>query len=392
MSHHCISNVRLLDPGVGVVGSSLEIDNGTIVGIDTASPADPTFDGGGRLLTPGLIDMHIHGIGLHLFEATPEAMRGGLKMLPSVGVTSVCPTLYTVMCREKLNHLAALADACDVPDGARVPGLHLEGPFLKLPGAGATTIPGDVELLADLFAATHDRVAAMSISPDTENILPIVGWLAARGVQPFITHTRADYDQTVAAIEYGAQHATHFYDVFPLPDPTDGGVRPVGAVEALLADRRCTVDFICDGVHVHPGAIRLALAAKGFEGICLITDANIGAGLPAALYHRPSRLPIYVAPGKGARVEAPGDPRHGGLSGSALTMPEGIANLKKWLNLPEEQIWAMGTSNPARRLGLSDRGRITIGAAADLVLWDGSGDVPRAVRTWIGGNCVFKAT
>jgi N-acetylglucosamine-6-phosphate deacetylase len=338
-----------------------------------------------------MIDMHIHAIGHHLFEAGVDAMRQGLQLLPRYGVTSVCPTFYTVMYRDKLDQLAELAKAMDVPGGARVPGLHLEGPFLKLPGAGATTIPGDVELLVDMFAAVNHRVAAMSISPDSDNILPVIEWLTARGVESFITHTRADYEQTVAAIEAGARHATHFYDVFHLPEDTDGGVRPVGAVEAIVADPRVTVDFICDGVHVHPGAIRMALTAKGYEGVCLITDANIGAGLPAGLYDTPWGYPVQVAPGKGARVEDPSSDKHGCLAGSALTMPEGIANLKAWLDLPDEQIWAMGTSNPARRLGLTDRGRIAIGAAADVVLWDESADVPRAVRTWIEGKCVHEA-
>lgn len=391
MSRQRIGNIRALDPGVGVVGASVDIQGGRIVAIDSDEPNVQTLDGRGRLLTPGLIDLHTHAIGHHRFEVSPDAMRGALRLLPSFGVTSVSPTLYTVMYREKFDQLAALAEAVDVVDGARVPGLHLEGPFLKLPGAGATTSPGDVQLLSDMFAAAADRIAVMSISPDTDNILPVICWLVDRGVQPFVTHTRADYEQTVEAIEAGARHGTHFYDVFFSPEPTDHGVRPVGAVEALLADDRCTVDFICDGVHVHPGAIRLALAAKGYQGVCLITDANIGAGLPAGVYDVPGRYPITVAPGKGARVEMPSSEKHGCLAGSALTMPEGIANLKQWFDLPEQQVWAMGTCNPARRLGLTDRGRIEVGAAADVVLWDESGRVPQAVRTWIGGRCVFTA-
>ena len=79
------------------------------------------------------------------------------------------------------------------------------------------------------------------------------------------------------AIDAGATHATHFYDVFPLPEETDPGVRPVGAVEAFLGHPKSTIDFICDVVHVHPGAIKAALAARGWQNVMAITDSNIGA-------------------------------------------------------------------------------------------------------------------
>src|SRR5262249_45336740 len=150
-------------------------------------------------------------------------------------------------------------------------------------------------LLKDMLAACQDRVAIMSISPDQKNVLPVIVHLKERGIVPFITHTRASVEQTQAAIEAGARHATHFYDVFPVPEEKDPGVRPVGAVEAILADRRVSVDFISDGVHVHPTAIRAAVAAKGWAGVILITDSNIGAGLPSGQYDTPWGYPVHVS-------------------------------------------------------------------------------------------------
>ena len=133
-------------------------------------------------------------------------------------------------------------------------------------------------------------------------------------------------EQTEAAIEAGARHATHFYDVFPVPEETDAGVRPVGAVEAILADSRVSVDFICDGVHVHPAAIRAAVAAKGWEKVMLITDSNIGAGLPPGEHDTPWGYRVRVAPGDAARHATKGF-----LAGSALTMDVGMKNLLRWL-------------------------------------------------------------
>jgi N-acetylglucosamine-6-phosphate deacetylase len=276
-------------------------------------------------------------------------------------------------------------------DAACLPGFHLEGPFLAITGAGADTLPGDLVLLKELLAATGDRVTAMSVSPDTPDIIPVIEHLAACNINVFITHTRATPEQTAAAIDAGARHATHFYDVFPVPAETDPGVRPVGAVEAILADRRCTVDFIADGVHVHPTAIRAAVVAKGWAGVSLITDSNIGAGLPAGIYETPWGFPIKTSPGNAARIDMPGHKSHGGLAGSSLTMDRGISNLRRWLNLPEEHVWAMGTANPARIAGLQSKGGLHPGMDADFVLWDEDSDGDLcACQTWVGGRCVYR--
>jgi N-acetylglucosamine-6-phosphate deacetylase len=154
-----------------------------------------------------------------------------------------------------------------------------------------------------------------------------------------------------------------------------------------LADPRCSADFIADGVHVYPTIIRATMAAKGPKNVMLITDSNVGAGLPPAIYNTPMG---DIVTDKAARLHCPGSPEHGGLAGSTLTMDRGMANLLAWLNLPEEQIWAMGTSNPARLLGLRNKGTLRVGADADIVLWDQTDGSLRASQTWVGGRCVFQ--
>ncbi|MEX0776847.1 MAG: amidohydrolase family protein [Phycisphaeraceae bacterium] len=386
-----IQNVRAMQPGEGIVASSVLIDGGRITALDPHDVAADVarFDGDGRLLTPGLIDVHIHGIEQHFFEQSPEALVAGVERLPRYGVTTVLPTLYTVMRRGALPRLEALGAALDRCRGSSAPGFHLEGPFLALPGAGAATLPGDLVLLEEILAAAG-KVLAMSVSPDTPGILPLIQRLRERGITVFLTHTRASVEQTTAAIDAGARHATHFYDVFPLPQETDPGVRPVGAVETILADPRVTVDFIADGVHVHPMAIKAALAAKGRRGVILITDANVGAGLPAGTYDTTWGYRVKVSPSNAARIDLPGDPRDGGLAGSALTMNVGMSNLLRWLDLPAHDVWAIGSANTARMLGMSDRGELRVGASADLVLWDQGGTALSAVRTWVGGQCVHE--
>lgn len=399
-----IADVQVMEPGKRVAPGSVLIRNGKIDSIELTTAHTPPgavrVEGHGRLLTPGLIDLHTHGIHEYLYERSPEDILRGSAILPRYGTTCALPTLYKVLSRNDLTRLGQLADALDQVQTVRFPGFHLEGPFLALPGAGADTLPGDLKLLQDLYDACRGYVAAMAVSPDTPNILPVIEWLVEQGVLPLITHTRATTAQALAAIDAGACHATHFYDVFPLPVETEPGVRPAGMLEAALADPRVSVDFIADGVHVEPLAIKAALAAKGFEGIILITDSNIGAGLPPGVYDTPWGYPVRV--GDAARIESPGSPIHNGLAGSALTMDRGMRNLLQWLaggNAPanrrgdgrhvplsHEQVWAMGTSNPARLLRIPG-GVIRAGADADLVLWDN--DLTAAV-TWVGGQTVWE--
>ena len=406
-----IFNARVMQPGEGLVGTWLRISGQKIAQFGTRLPDDSAVeengaaevhrvDADGRLLTPGLIDVHTHGICQYAYESGPDELIKALGEAPRFGTTCLLPTLYELVTKERLGQLAELAAALDDVDRVAVPGFHFEGPFVANTGAALKTLVGDVGLLESLVEATGGRMAAMSLSPETKNVLPVIERLHSMRVPTFMTHTRASVEETQAAIDAGARHATHFYDVFPVPEEKDGGVRPVGAVETILADGRCTVDFICDGVHVHPMAIKAAIAAKGFCGVTLITDSNIGAGMPAGIYQTPIVGLVRVSPENAVRIDDPKHKFYGALAGSALTMDRGIFNLMRWLDLPAAQVWAMGTLNPARLIGLPDKGVIRAGADADLVLWkdesqdsglqDGETGLT-ALQTWIGGRCVYSA-
>ena len=396
MSDLVIHNVKALRPGVGVVGESIAVSNGRIVAIedDASLPRSDAsvdrVDGGGRLLTPGLIDIHVHGAERWLFESDVESMREGLNAQRKFGVTCILPTLYRVMNRASLAKLEALCAAIDDIKTVSVPGLHLEGPFLALPGAGSETVPGDLELLGDLLKASGGRVSAMSVSPDTPNVLPVVQRLRDNGVHGFMTHTAGSVQQARDLIDAGVHHATHFYDVFPIPEVSEPGVRPCGVVEAVLADERVSVDFIADGVHVDPVAIEMAVKCKGIEGVLAITDANVGAGLGDGQYDSPWGFKVRVREGDACRIHAPGEANDGMLAGSGLTMNKAVSNLIRWLDLPEHDAWAMASKSVADRLGLAGKGDLVRGGDADLVLWDRIGDELIANRTWVSGRCVYE--
>jgi N-acetylglucosamine-6-phosphate deacetylase len=383
-----LEHLDLLEPGGGIIAHSLAVDGGRVVALDPSEP-DPDWqrvDAGGRLVTPGLIDLHVHGWGRWSFDDGPDHFPRIIEGMHRHGVTGVLPTVVPTCDPAGLERMERIAAAVESTRELGSAGLHVEGPFVAEAGAACDTRRGDVGLLDDLLSACRGTVRAMTIAPDVENILPVIERLREREVAVFISHTRADYDQAQRAIDAGARHATHFYDVFYPPESVDGGVRPVGVVEAVLADPRCTVDFIPDGVHVHPGAIKLALAVKGPDGVAVVTDANVGAGLPEGVYDTPWGFPVEVGPRGGARNADPNHPKFGGLAGSALTMDAGLNHLRQWFDRPEEELVAMASSTPARIAGLEGKGRLAVGSDADFVLWDRCDDrlVPR--ETWIAGR------
>jgi N-acetylglucosamine-6-phosphate deacetylase len=395
MNEFVIQNARVFRADRPVALGYVHVSDGAIKstadGEPPASTACDRIDAAGQLLTPGLIDIHTHGIHTHNYDQGPEALTQAAKVLGQYGTTAVVPTLVPSKDGQYLNILSEFTARIDPVTGVSIPGVHVEGPFVAIAGAACDTRDGDCVLLDEILDACNGKAAAMSIAPEVFNVIAVIERLMERGVVPFITHTRASVEQTVAAIDAGACHATHFYDVFPFPPDTDPGVRPVGVVETILGDPRATCDFICDGVHVHPMAIRAAVAAKGPNGVVLITDSSIGAGLPPGRYETPWGYPVTVAAGDAPRIADEAHPMAGALAGSALTMNRGIGNLRRWLDLPDEAIWSMGTANPARVLGLSTKGTIEAGTDADLVLWRESDDCPEAIKTWVCGNVVYES-
>jgi N-acetylglucosamine-6-phosphate deacetylase len=303
-------------------------------------------------------------------------------------VTGFLPTVCPLPKGEDAQFLSKLANVRS--EGTEILGFHLEGPFLAITGALPPEAVGrnDAKRAAALIEAAQPYAAIFSISPELDGIKDLLPILTAGGKPVFITHTKAGISETQNAIEGGARHATHFYDVFYAPEESEPGVRPCGAVEAILADPRVSVDFILDGEHVNPVAVRMALQCKGPDRVCLVTDANIGAGLPPDCYHFGGEEVEFTYLGGPARFtqnsRAPG-----GLAGSGLTMDQAVRNAIRWLEVDLHQAIRMAAANPARVLGLDHvKGTIAEGFDADLVLLDRDLNVQ---KTWVGGQCVFSA-
>ena len=375
-----------------VPGGAVDVAAGRIVAIrkpgeKAARPADVRVDARGACLAPGFIDLHIHGLHEFLVDNGPEHLAAIAKLLPRYGVTGWLPTLSPRPRGEDSRLLATLSQART--SGAAILGFHLEGPFLALMGALPPEALGncDAARVEALMAAAAPHPAVFSISPEVPGVAEFIPLMHRDGAAVFITHTRASVRQTQIAIEAGARHATHFYDVFPVPPETDGGVRPCGVVEAVLADPRVTVDFILDGVHVDPVAVQMALECKGPGGVCLVTDAMVGAGCAPGRHFFGGEEVEFLAPGAPARMTE-NSRKPGGLAGSGLTLNLAVRNAMRLAGTTLPQAVRMASANPARVLGLEDKlGSISVGRSADLVLLDDKVDV---IQTWVAGESVYR--
>lgn len=364
----------------------LTIRQGKILEFNRSKPQGETVDFGDNYVVPGFIDLHIHGVHSFLMDNSPEDFVEICRILPQYGVTGFLPTVAPRPKGEDAKFLKQLAKKDT--SGSRILGFHLEGPFLKITGAlTADAISGaEQKRVKSLIEAVKPYKAIFSISPDVEGIEHLIPLMAENNTPVFITHTAASVKQTQRAIALGASHATHFYDVFPCPPVTDPGVRPCGAVEAILADERVSVDFILDGFHVDPVAIKMALINKrsGSGKVCLVTDANVGAGLEPGRFVFGNSGEIEFAY-KGAPARSVKDKR---LAGSGLTMDQALRNAINLLDLTLPDAVQLVSSNPAKVIGIDKyKGSLLPGYDADFTILNSELEIQ---QTWINGKCFFE--
>lgn len=376
---------RLLLGGAGAtaVDGAVVISQGKIVYLDV--PADPDCLPTRRLvapfIAPGLIDMQINGAFGFEVGDDPQALWGLAARLPATGVTAFLPTLVS---RNENEYPAALAafDAAALAAGsgaahvaAHMLGLHLEGPLLSLTRAGAhksDAIEGASAALIDRLADPA-RVRMITLAPERAEAVTLIARLRARGVIVSLGHTDASFDTCMAAIDAGATLATHIFNAM-----SPFHHRAPGATGAALTDDRVTALMIADGVHTHPAALRLAIRAKGIERLALVTDAVAGAGLPPG--------PTTLA-GRAITVDRTSARLADGmLAGSILTLDQAVRNAVAFARLSEAAAVHLASGVPARVLGLANKGHLSVGADADIVLLDQDLGV---MATFVGGVLAY---
>lgn len=375
---------RVLVDGTLVGPAEVGVEQGRITGV-TEGPGGPD---GLRLphgvLTPGLIDLQLNGAFGHDFVAADAtAWREVAAKLPSTGVTAFCPTFIT----GDLDTLtAALVRAAELRAKfaqepiARDLGVHLEGPFLS-PARVGTHPPRylrepTAELVDRLLLddAVRDALTLITLAPELPGALEAIRRIVATGIRVSAGHTDATAAEMSAAADAGATMVTHLFNA-----QRGLGHREPGVVGAALSDPRLTPGLIADLHHVVGPVCSLVLRVAG-ERTALVTDAMAAAGMPPGRY-RLGDVDVTLVEG-----DVPRNP-DGTIAGSALTLDVAVRNLIG-LGNPPARVLTSATRVPADALGRTDLGRLTPGAAADLVWWSDDWTV---LKTWVGGVVAYEA-
>jgi len=332
----------------------------------------------GELTTlPGFIDVHNHGaVGVDVMGASPDGLAEVSTYLATQGVTGWLATLVPGSDENYASVSTAVGQAMNDSRGARVLGIHYEGPFVNTAQCGALhteyfkTYRSPKDL--DSLPVPENSVCMTTMAPEVEGGVELVRELKRRGWVISIGHTRAELQVLDDACAAGARHMTHFMNAMaPLHH------RSPGPIAWGLSRDDVTVDLIADGVHIHTFMLRLLMKMKGTSGISLISDAIAAAGKGDGDYQIWGET-ITVKNGRTANAA-------GSIAGSVISMLDAVKLLHS-LGVPYTDLARMASSNPAKLLGIdNDCGSIEAGKRADLVALDQDGNVK---LTLVGGRSV----
>src|SRR5437764_6774550 len=375
------TNARLIFPNGIRDGLQVVVEEGKIAAIGERSLAyrkHEVMDLNGNYLAPGFIDLHVHGaLGRDTMEASAEAFRSICDFHASGGTTSLLLTTATAPLDEIVKVLQAVRDYRSAI--SPIVGVHVEGPFISKAKAGAQR----VEFIQDPSPAAvqqllehTDVLKRVTIAPELPGALEAIEIFHARGISVSGGHSDAWDEDARAAFDSGMRSVTHTFNCMSSARRR-GVYRVAGLLEFALGEPDITCELIADGHHVAPTLMRMLYRAKGRRGICLVTDATAGAGLPDG-----SRFSLF---GNDCLVE-------GGvclladrsaLAGSAAQMIDLVRTMVQKVDVPLHEAVAMAAQNPARAIGLQTKGQLAVGADADLVVL--SPDL-RVLRTFAGGE------
>jgi len=345
-----------------LVPGDLEIADGRVAQFGLSSPK------GRGLAVPGFLDLQVNGFGgIDVLDADADGYRRAGEALLATGVTSYLPTFITAPEERLVSALHQVPSSSDAP---RIPGVHLEGPFLSplrlgIHPAAARRDP-DPNLLDRLLAAGPVRL--VTLAPELAGADELIRILQARGVAVSCGHSNATSAEANAAFDSGVRTVTHLFNAMRPFHHRDPGI-----AGAALTRADVIVQVILDGVHLAPETANVIWRAAAGR-VALVTDAMAGAGLSDGSY-RLGGLEIEIRDGV---ARCPG----GALAGSTLTMIEAVRNLHA-LGASLEDAVTAATEVPARVLGLADAGRLAVGLPADIVVLT---DELEIARVLVGGT------
>lgn len=361
-------NARIVTPFRIIERGTLVTDGPTIAEVGTADeisiPRDTKrIDVQGNWLTPGFVDLLVHGGGGYGFaDMSKEALEKISEYYFRHGTTGMLAALYSKPEADMLADVRRISEFVHQETRSNIWGIHLEGPFINTELHGAMKAEylwqPDLPAWERLFDASRGTIRLMTIAPELPGVEAVMRAAARHGVVLSIGHSKATYQEVLNAIDNGAAHVTHMFNAMPVFHHRNPGV-----VVGALLHNELKIELIADGIHVHPAVMKLLYNIKGDGGIVLITDAIRAGGMKDGEYTFMDQTITVKA--KRAYL---GD---GTLAGSTLTMEEAVKNMVRLVDVPVTNAVRMASFNGAKVLGLSNRkGILAVGKDADLVVMD----------------------
>ena len=389
-----ISNGKLILPDQIIEGKNLYIMDGKIMAITNEMldlPNLMVIDAKGLYVSPGFIDIHVHGGGGHDFmDNDPEGYIEIAKTHARYGTTSMNPTTMSGNKKDLLTTISVYDAVKDrTYDGAEFIGLHIEGPYFSMNQRGAQ----DPRYIRDPnvseyteIVATGKNIVRWSAAPELPGAISFGHFMKDHNIMPAIAHTDATYDDIVLALEAGFNHATHFYScmsgVF-----RKNAFRYAGVVESAYLIDEITVEIIADGAHLPPPLLKLIYKIKGPDKIALITDAMRAAGTTvkdSILGSRENGIQVIIEDGV-AKL-----PDRTAFAGSISTMDNLVRNMIALAGVPLTDAVKMATLTPARIMKAENsKGSLQAGKDADIILFD---ENIRIQATFVKGRMVYSAS
>lgn len=375
----CFRGASVYVAGAGVTRTDIAFDE-TVREIGAApTDAETVALPEGAVVLPGFIDPHIHGAGgADAMDGTAAALATISETVAREGTTSFLATTMTESGEAILRALTAVRDCRETP-GARLLGVHLEGPFISETYAGAQPreyiAAPDIDVFDRYQAASGGRIRIVTVAPEVPGADALIRHLAETGVVPSVGHSAAGVADVRRAIACGARSVTHTYNA-----QSPFRHREIGVVGSALLYDELNCELIGDGIHVSPEAIRLLVKNKPRGKMTLITDAMRAKGCPDGVSELGGQT-VYVKNGEARLAD-------GTLAGSVLRMNDAVRRMVQVIGLPFTDAVDMATKNTAALLGISDScGEIVCGKRADFTVLDPDFGV---LLTVVGGREVYR--
>ena len=391
--HLKIYNGQVITPDNIIKNGSLLVDDGRIIEVSSSNidaPDAVELDARGKYISPGFIDIHIHGGGGHDFmDNTVEAFLGVAELHVKHGTTAMLPTTLSCEKADLLETLRIYEEANELnTKGSQFMGIHIEGPYFAMNQRGAQ----DPRYIRDPDPAEYREILSTSKSikrwsaaPERNGAIEFGKYMVAHGVLPAIAHTDAIYEDVIEAFSNGYTLATHFYSAMS-GVMRRNAYRYAGVIESAYLIDDMDVEIIADGIHLPKPLLQLIYKIKGSQRTALITDAMRAAGMPpgeSILGSKKDGTKVIVEDGVAKT------PDRESFAGSVATFDRLVRTMVQVAEVPLIKAIRMASETPARIMKMEKKGVLKKGNDADIVIFDENVHIAAAI---VNGEIVYKNT